>query len=135
MDDKLNIFDANTTRIAVQNLDPDVGIMLREQIGDLFGPLNKAVGSTVKIFLVAHIQCFCLIFKTIKIKMKDPAITANVFVHDGKRWTGSLFCYSQLLTQRFNKRCFTGSHFAIKKKNFVPCRVGQNGFGSLRDLG
>lgn len=91
---KLNIFDADAARIAVQNVDPDGGIMVRKQVGDLFGPLNKAVGTAVKIFLIAHIQCFCLIFKAIEIKMKDPAVAAYVFVHNRKRWTGGLFGYT-----------------------------------------
>lgn len=88
---KLNIFDADAARIAVQYLDPDGGIMIRQQIRDLFGPLNKAVGTAVKIFLIAHIQGFCLVFKAIEIKMEDPAVASNVFVHDSERWTGSLF--------------------------------------------
>lgn len=93
---KLNIFDADAACIAVQNQDPDIGVVVREQVGDLFGPFNKAVGIAVKILLIAHIQCFCLVFKTIEIKMKDPAVAAGIFVHDRKRWTGSLFGYTQL---------------------------------------
>lgn len=91
---KLNIFDADAMRIAVQNVDPDSGIVVREQVGNLFGPLNKAVGTAIKIFLIAHIKRFCLVFKAIEIKMKDPAVAANVFVHDRKRWTGGLFGYT-----------------------------------------
>lgn len=90
---KLNIFDADAARIAVQNVDPDGSIMVREQVGNLFGPLNKAISAAVKIFLIAHIKRLCLVFKTIEIKMKDPAVAANVFVHDRKRWTGGLFGY------------------------------------------
>lgn len=79
---KLNIFDADTSRTAVQNLDPDIGVTAREQVGNFFGPLNKAVGIAIKIFLIAHIQRFCLIFKTIEIKMKDPAVAAGIFIYD-----------------------------------------------------
>lgn len=93
---KLNIFDADAARVAVQNPDPDVGVAVREQVGNFFGPLNKAVGIAVKIFLIAHIQCFCLIFKAIEIKMKNPAVAAGVFVHDRKRWAGGLFRYTKL---------------------------------------
>ncbi|MDB5146887.1 MAG: hypothetical protein JWQ57_907 [Mucilaginibacter sp.] len=91
---KLNIFDADAPRIAVQNLDSDVGVVVREQVGNFLGPFNKAVGIAVKIFLIAHIQCFCLVFKTIEIKMKDPAVAACVFVHDRKRGACGLFGYT-----------------------------------------
>lgn len=79
---KLNIFHADAARGAVQNPDPDVGVTVREQVGNFFGPLNKAVGITVKIFLIAHIQCFCLIFKAIEIEMKDPAVAPGIFVYN-----------------------------------------------------
>lgn len=95
---KLNIFDAYASRIAVQNLDANVGIVVREQVGDLFRPLNKAIGIAVKIFFIAHIQGFCLVFKAIEIEMIDPATAAGVFVYDRKRWAGSLFGYTQSFT-------------------------------------
>lgn len=91
---KLNIFDADAARTGVQNHYPDVGVAIREQVGDFFGPFNKAVGIAVKIFLIAHIQCFCLVFKAIEIKMKDPAVAACVFVHDRKRVACGLFGYT-----------------------------------------
>lgn len=93
---KLNIFHADAARGAVQNPDPDVGVTVREQVGNFFRPFNKAVGITIKILLVAHIQCFRLIFKTIEIKMKNPAVVAGVFVYDRKRRTGSLLGYAKL---------------------------------------
>lgn len=95
---KLNIFDADASRIAVQNLDPDIGVVLRKQVGDLFGPLNKAISIAVKIFFIAHVQRFCLVFKAIEIEMIDPATVAGVFVDDGKCWAGSLFGYTQSFT-------------------------------------
>lgn len=95
---KLNIFDADTSRIAIQNLDPDIGVVVGKQVGNLFGPLNKAVGIAVKIFFIAHIQSFRLVFEAIEVKMIDPVLVSDVFVHDGKRWTGSRFGYTQSLT-------------------------------------
>ena len=46
-----------------------LGIMIGQQIGDLFGPFNKAVIARVKVFFVTHIQRFGLVFKAVKIEM------------------------------------------------------------------
>jgi len=95
---KLNIFDADASRIAIQNLDPNIGVVLRKQVRDLFGPLNKAISIAVEIFFIAHVKRFCLVFKTIEVEMIDPATAAGVFVDDGKCWAGSLFGYTQSFT-------------------------------------
>lgn len=111
---ELNVMDADEPRVIIANLDTHGCIMIGQQVGYFFGPFNKAVSTTVKILLIAHIQRFGLCFKPIKIEVENPAIPADVFVNDRECRAGGRLINPHLFAQGFDERSFTGTHIAIK---------------------
>ena len=111
---ELKVLDADKSQIVIGYLNIYSCVMIRQQVGNFFGPLNKAVGPAVKIFLVAHVQRLGLCFKAIKIEMKNAAIPPYVFVNDRKCRAGGWFLNAHFFAQGFDERSFAGTHIAIK---------------------
>ncbi len=110
-------------------------VVLRQQVGYLFRPLDKAVGARVKIFLVAHIQCLAFVFKAIKVEVKNFLPRTDIFVYNGKGGAGSRLGNAQVFANGFDERGFARTHISIKKKDTGISRKVHNFGRSGRELG
>lgn len=111
---ELKVLDTDEPGVIITNLNIHRCIVIGQQIGNFFGPLYKTVSPAVKIFFVAHIQRFGLCFKAIKIKVKNAAVAANVFVNDGECRACGRFFHAHFFAQGFNEGGFAGTHIAVK---------------------
>lgn len=57
-----NVFNCYLPAMGINYLYVHTRIAIRQQVGNLFGPLYKTVITRVKVFFVAHIHSFALVF-------------------------------------------------------------------------
>ena len=96
LDSSLSSLNSNGSGVASRPAGPAVmssGTI--EQVGDLFGPFNKTIITGVKIFFISHIQRFILIFKPVKIKVKNSCAHSLIFIYNRKGRTGYRFLNAQ----------------------------------------
>ncbi len=95
---KLNILNYYFARVISKHINVNFYVMFRKQVRYFFGPLYKAPGIRVKIFFVAHIKGFALVFKPVKIKMVNFFAVADIFIHNGKGRAGYQLGNAQAFT-------------------------------------
>ncbi len=95
---------------------PYAGVAIRNKVCYFFRPLYKTVIARVKVFFIAHIQGFALVFQPVKIKVINRAVLTFVFIYYRKCRAGNRIANAQLFAKRFDERGFPCAHVAIKKE-------------------
>jgi len=96
------------------------GVIQRNKVGRFFRPFYKAQITAVKIFVDAHIIRLFLAVQAVEVKVVyRAAIGSGVLIYQRKRWAPGHIYNAKLLRQRFDKRGFPGTHFAMKKDDVL----------------
>ena len=83
----------------------------------LFRPFNKQHIPRICIFRKSYGLQFMHIAQPEKVEVIYDLLRSLISIYDGKSGGGGVLIYAKLPAHRFYQCCFSGTHFAVEKKN------------------